>query len=72
MRKKSFKDRRTEERKAKGIGCEKDRARRITTKEPKEEKKSSSETEGHEKQHLATLKRLKRGDQNELEGKTKT
>ena len=29
----------------------------------------SSETEDHEKQHLATLKRLKRGDENELERK---
>ena len=33
------------------------------------EKKRSSETEDHEKQHLATLKRLKRGDENELERK---
>ena len=32
-----------------------------------EEKKRTSETEDHEKQHLATLKRLKRGDENELE-----
>ena len=38
--------------------------------EPKklqEEKKRSSETEDHEKQRLATLKRLKRGDETELE-----
>ena len=38
--------------------------------EPKnreEGKKRSSETEDHEKQRLATLKRLKRGDDNELE-----
>ena len=34
-----------------------------------EEKKRSSETEDHEKQHLATLKILKRGDENELERK---
>ena len=41
------------------IGREKDRARRITQK-LQEENKKSSETENHEKQHLATLKRLKR------------
>ena len=40
---------------------EKDRERR--TKKLQEEKKRSSETEDHEKQHLATLKRLKRGDE---------
>ena len=34
-----------------------------------EEKKRSSETEDHQKQSLATLKRLKRGDKNELERK---
>ena len=32
-------------------------------------KKRSSETEDHEKQRLATLKRLKRDDENELERK---
>ena len=48
------------------IGREKDRARRITQK-LQEEKKRSSETEDHEKQRLATLKRMKRGDENELE-----
>ena len=38
--------------------------------EPKKlEKKRSSETEDHEKQRLATLKRLKRGDENDLERK---
>ena len=41
------------------IGCEKDRTRRITIK-LQEKKKWSSETEDHEKQRLATLKRLKR------------
>ena len=46
------------------IGCDKERARRIT-KNLQEEKKRSPETEDHEKQHLATLKRLKRGDENE-------
>ena len=50
------------------IRCEKDRARR-RTKKLQEEKKKSSETEDHEKQRLATLKRLKRGDENELERK---
>ena len=40
------------------IGHEKDRARRITKKIQKEEKRSS-ETEDHEKQRLAILKRLK-------------
>ena len=34
-----------------------------------EDKKRSSETEDHEKQHLATLKILKQGDENELERK---
>ena len=48
------------------IRHENDRARRIT-KKTQEEKKRSSETENHEKQCLATLKRLKRGDDNELE-----
>ena len=46
------------------IRCEKDRARRRT-----KGKKRSSETDDYEKQHLATLKRLKRGDENELERK---
>ena len=50
------------------IGHEKDRARRITQK-LQEEKKRSSATEDHEKQRLATLKRLKRCDDNELERK---
>ena len=49
---------RTEERKAEDRS-EKDRTRRIT-KKLQEEKKWSSETEDHEKQRLATLKRLKR------------
>ena len=34
-----------------------------------EEKKRSSETEDHQKQHLATLTRLKQGNENELERK---
>ena len=42
------------------IRREKDRARR-RTKKLQEEKKRSSVTEDHEKQRLATLKRLKRG-----------
>ena len=46
------------------IRREKDRARRST-----KGKKRSSETDDHEKQRLATLKRLKRGDENELERK---
>ena len=46
------------------IRCEKDRARRRT-----KGKKRSSEIEDHEKQRLATLKRLKRGNENELERK---
>ena len=37
--------------------------------EGQEEKKRSSETEDHQKESLATLKRLKRGDENELERK---
>ena len=41
---------------------------RITQK-LQEENKRSSETEDHEKQHLATHKRLKRCDDNELERK---
>ena len=47
---------------------EKDRARRRTRK-LQEEKKRSSATEDHEKQRLATLKRLKQGDEDELESK---
>ena len=47
---------------------EKDRARR-STKNLQEEKKRSSETEDHEKQCLATLKRFERRDENELERK---
>ena len=50
------------------IRHENDKARR-RTKKLQEEMKRSSETEDHEKQHLATLKRLKRGDENELERK---
>ena len=50
------------------VGLEKDRARRITQK-LQEENKMSSETDDHEKQRLATLKRLKRCDDNELERK---
>ena len=50
------------------IRHEKDRARR-RTKKLQEEKKRSSETEGHEMQRLSTLKRLKRGDENGLERK---
>ena len=46
------------------IRREKDRARRRT-----KGKKRSSETDDHEKQRLATLKRLKRSDENELERK---
>ena len=47
------------------IRREKDRARKRTKKKTTEEgKKRSSETEDHEKQRLATLKR---GDDNELE-----
>ena len=49
------------------IRHENDRARMITKKKTQEGKKRSSETENHEKQCLATLKRLKRGDDNELE-----
>ena len=53
----------TEERRKKRLRIrrEKDRARR--TKKLQEEKKRSSETEDHEKLHLATLKRLKRSDE---------
>ena len=52
------------------IRRERDREKR-RTKKVQEEKKRSSETEDHEKQHLATLKikRLKRGVENELERK---
>ena len=50
------------------IGREKERTRRIT-KQLQEENKWSSETEDNEKQHLATLKRLKRSVVGE---KTKT
>ena len=50
------------------IGREKDRTRRIA-KKLQEEKKRSSETGDHEKQRLAALKRLKRGDENDLERK---
>ena len=47
-----------------------DRTRkRKITKKLQDEKKWSSETEDHEKQSLVTLKRLKRGDENELERK---
>ena len=52
------------------IRRKKDRARR-RTKKLQEGKKRSSETEDHEKQRLVTLKRLKRGDENELERKIK-
>ena len=45
------------------IRCEKDRAKRNY----KRKKKRSSVTEDNENQHQATLKRLKRGDENELE-----
>ena len=48
----------------------KNRARRRTKKTTRG-KKRSSETKDHEKQRLATLKRLKRGDEKELK-KTKT
>ena len=50
------------------LGYEVGRARR-RTKKVQEEKKRSSETEDHQKQRLVTLKRLKRGDENELERK---
>ena len=46
------------------IRREKDRVRRRT-----KGKKRSSEPDDHEKQSLATLKRLKRSDENELESK---
>ena len=39
----------------------------MNQKKLQEENKRSSVTEDHEKQHEATLKRLKRGDENELE-----
>ena len=44
------------------IRLEKDRERR-RTKKIQEEKIRSSETKDHEEQRLATLKRLKRGDE---------
>ena len=50
------------------IRHERDRVRRRTKKLQKDNK-WSSEAEDHEKQHLATLKRLKRIDENELERK---
>ena len=50
------------------IGLENYRIRKITNK-LQEEQKRSSETEDHGKQRLATLKRLERGDDNELERK---
>ena len=50
------------------MGRKKDRARRIT-KKLQEDKKRPSETEDHEKHCLATLKRLKRGYENELKRK---
>ena len=52
------------------IRREKDRTRR-RTKKLQVEKKRSSETEDHKKQRLATLKRLKQGEENELESKQK-
>ena len=48
------------------IRCKKDRAKR-TKKNYKRKKKRSSVTEDNENQCQATLKRLKRGDENELE-----
>ena len=53
------------------IRREYDKARRRTNKLQEEKKRLSSETENHQKQHLATLKRLKGGDENELERKLK-
>ena len=50
------------------IRREKNRIRR-RTKKLQDENKRSSETEDHEKHRRATLKRLKRGDENELERK---
>ena len=44
---------------------------RRTKKKIQEGKKRSSETEDHEKQRLTTLKRLNRGDENELERKVR-
>ena len=58
----------TEEQMKERLRREKDRARRIIQK-IQEENKRSSETEDHEKQRLATLKRLKRCGDNELERK---
>ena len=49
------------------IRRKKDRARRRTKTQLQEEKKRSLVTEDHEKQCQVTLKRLKRGDENELE-----
>ena len=57
-------DWRTEERNA-----EDKKRKRWRTKKVQVEKKRSSETEDHEKQRLATFKRLKRDDENELERK---
>ena len=65
LSKQSIRDCRTEERKA-DDNMRKDEIRRRTKKI---QKKRSSETKGHEKQRLATLKRLKRGYENELERK---
>ena len=48
------------------IRREKDRAKR-TQKNYKRKKKTSSATEDNENQRQVTLKRLKRGDENELE-----
>ena len=55
----------TEEQRKERDKTRKNRARR-RTKKLQEGKKRSSEREDHEKQCLATLKRLKRGDENEL------
>ena len=51
-----------------GIRRENDRARR-RTKKYKTKIKGCKKTKDHQKQHLATLKRLKRGAGNELERK---
>ena len=48
------------------IRREKERAKK-TKKTTRGKKKRSSVTEDNENQHQATLKRLKRGDENELE-----
>ena len=56
----------TEDRKAE-VRRENDRSRRRTKKKLQEEKKRSSEIEDLEKEHLATLKILNRGDENKLE-----